>query len=208
MLASNLTQIVFNELQHVLSFTNSVSVLDAMFCLQSQQMRNFGHGSPPMLLKKVCLPQIWHKLFLTNSNMPCLLLTSFLDAMFCLQSQQMRNFGHGLPMWLKKVCLPQLNCYLTQIVFNELQHVLSFTNSVSVLDAMFCLQSQQMRNFGHGSPPMLLKKVCLPQIWHKLFLTNSSMSCLLPILFLFLTPCFVYNHNRWETLAMAVLRCY
>ena len=70
MLALNLTQIVFNELQHALSFTNSVSVLDAMFCLQSQQMRNFGHGGPLMLLKKVCLPQ--------------------------------------------------LNCYLTQIVFNEL----------------------------------------------------------------------------------------
>ena len=98
--------------------------------------------------------------------MPCLLLISFLDAMFCLQSQQMRNFGHGSPlMLLKKVCLPQLNCYLTQIVFNELQHALSFANSVSFLDAMFCLQSQQMRNFGHGGPPMLLKKVCLPQLF-------------------------------------------
>ena len=37
---------------------------------------------------------------------------------------------------------------------------------------------------------------------------NSSMACVLLILFLSLALCFVCDRNRWETLAMAVVRRY
>ena len=162
-----------------------------MFCLWSQQMRNFGHGSPPMLLRKVTSAEVLpDKLFLLKLTPACfitcffpwrhvLLMITADEKRWPWRSSDVIKEGmlasteflsvfnepqHTLCRHLVCTLEGMLASNLTQIVLNELQHALSFTNSVSVLDAMSCLQSQQMRNFGHGGPPMLLKKVCLPQL--------------------------------------------
>ena len=109
--------------------------------------------------------------------------------------------------------LPDINRFFIKI---ELQHALCFITMSCFFfwpHGLFMITTDDKRWPWHSSDVtkegMLVSTDCyLTQIVFNSRRMNSNMPCVLLIPFLSLAPCFVYDHNRWETLAMAVVRRY